>query len=272
MILLDKLASTVAFIANCVTPTGTIISLAANFLFFGAIIKDKWHAHKLKAVLSANNRGAHILTSENLNQDSNVEISFEQACSLSHISTLFNIVGKDVEIKSLSTHTESPINYSEICLGGPLDNVMTDSYIADYFPRFNTLVRIDKLNRYPHEHRSNITTKDQNVGFLIGNNNFFINDNGTDYFVLIKLDSNDLKENRSVIMIFGYTRKGLLCATKYLYNNYSDIYRKHKNRHFFIIGKCTTLTLQVDKREVVDLTESMFADEDASVLARSNSD
>lgn len=241
-----------------------VTSLFINICFICNAIQEWRTKCKLKAVLSKNKKEVHILTSENLNQDSNVEISFEQACSLSYISELYRKAGKEIEIKSLSTHIESPELFSEICLGGPLDNKLTDGYMEKYFPQFETLVPEDKLLRYNWRHESKIVISIER-GFCVRKSSrehldFLINDETTDYFVIIKLDAEDLEEDRSVIMIYGYTRKGLLCGTKYLYNNYNELYKKYKKNHFFIIGRCSIPTLQIDIRKIYDLTPYMFGE------------
>lgn len=242
----------------------TILSVGANIYFFTEKIKTRVVKYRLKAVLSISERDVHILTSENLDKDNNINITFEQACSASYISTLFRMVDKDIEIQSLSTHAEHKKDCSEICIGGPLDNVLTDSYISIYFKDFETMVTSEKLKKYPHNHQSKITESSDFQGFHINNSRykFEVSNNEIDYFVLIKLDQDDLGKNRSVIIIFGYTRKGLLCGTRFLYNNYLKLYQKYKNKHFFIVGKCFIPSMDFIGTDIHDITETMFTREE----------
>lgn len=238
----------------------TITSVIINTAFFINKIKKYLIKHKLKSVLSITKINVHLLVSENLDSNNNIVITFEQACSVSYISTLFSMANKDVEIQSLSTHSENKKDSSEICIGGPLDNILTDNYLKSYFDKFQIFVNVDKIKKYPHAHLSNINVSSDFEGFVIKDSefSFAVVNNEIDYFVLIKLDSGDLQEERSVIMVFGYTRKGLLCGTRYLYNNYIKLYKQHKNQHFFIIGKCLIPSMKVDKTSIKDLTSIMF--------------
>lgn len=231
-------------------------SLIINIYFCVDMIQKKCGRRKLKAILPVKDREVCVLTSEQRDARNDIMITFEQAYVLSVFAKLYKMAGKEIEIKSLSSYMEKIQLSSEVCIGGPLDNILTDRYIDMYFSKFKTFVQEEKLSQYTFEHKT--VTNSEKQGFIIPEISFLIEDADTDYFVLIKLNENDLKEKKTVIILFGYTRKGLMCGIKFLYNNYKKIYRKYKEKHFFLIGKCSKQALQVNNGEISDLTKIMF--------------
>lgn len=198
-----------------------------------------------------------------------------QVCPVGDIKAVSNIIDL-IHTTGLYSHQQSIIyendyfsnfeNYNIFCIGGSLSNQYTYDIFQQFFPKFKIYACKDKIennpNKIPYSH---FILNEFEKGFCWGNlpDEKFIINNDERYAIIVKLSNEDfnIKNHGTIHILFGNGVEGTLAISKYLLNNYKDLYsRVGRKSHYFIAFKLRKTTGIIDTKSFIDLTEKMFND------------
>lgn len=163
------------------------------------------------------------------------------------------------------TYSDSFDNYNIFCIGGFLANNYSFSLFQQFFPKFKMYATAEKAATNPNGlPESCFEISENKNGFCWGGlpGQEYNIESDERYAVIVKLTASDFRSQShgTVHILFGNGIEGTLAISKYLLNNYNDLYKmvkKHKN-HYFIAFKLKIQTMIIDPNSFSDLTEEMF--------------
>lgn len=250
--------------------------LVSSFLINASIaikwIEKKIKRRKLKKVLSITGKHCIAITDNHIGFTRNTppserinvpSLTIEQAQSVLFFKDLCDRVNKNLIFTGIYEHSVSPHiePYSEFCIGSPLSNDLVDSYMSIFFGS-NFVMLTDRLDlkRYNKQNLKCVVAHETKKGFICNKKKFFLQNSDSEYCILIKLNNKDTGVDKTIHMIFGFTRRGTLCGTIYLTKNYKKLYKIVKKEHYFIVAKCYYHTLEIDQNNIYNLTDLMFSE------------
>lgn len=156
-------------------------------------------------------------------------------------------------------------NYNIFCVGGSLANLYSYNLFQQFFPRFKICATSEKIKTNPNKiPESHFEINEKYNGFCWGNyspREHFLVESDERYAIIVKLTDKDfnIKNHGTVHVLFGNAVEGTIAISKYLLNNYEDLYQRIKNQdHYFIAFKLKRDTGLIDTNSFVDLTNEMF--------------
>ena len=190
----------------------TIATFLLGFLFRGII--KYFRNYKIRKVLSIKNHYCQITLPKT---EANVYDGIHSVILENESILNYKIIKllTDLNIKTLPFFSDADGIYSEICIGGPIANKNTYTYLNIFFPSFtwNTL----------------------ESGFTYDSNEILkYIPNVKDYAILIKLLPGDLGCKKTVHILFGGTPIGATKSVEFFTKYYELIYRQFKTSHYFI--------------------------------------
>lgn len=215
--------------------------------------------NKIKRVLSFNNKpvkiylaaDAHMIVEKRMYN----YISFNSLERIDNILNMFGIINQ-----KFSFIREYDDIKNEMCIGGFWGNITINMYFNRFFNNFQYY-----CNKEQNHHiicRNRISYSKDKTGFKINEYTFFETRlDKIDYAFLIKITPNDFKgmNNKTIHILFGGTDIGTIKATEFLSTQYSEIYKKYKDNHYFFAIKINLIDNSIDYQEnIIDLTKEMF--------------
>lgn len=160
-------------------------------------------------------------------------------------------------------YTNSFENYNIFCIGGSLANHYTYDLFQQFFKNFKICASEEKIRTNPQKRPSDHFIVSSQNGFCWGNadNEKFLVNKGERYAIIVKLSSKDFNmENHGTIhILFGNGIEGTIAISKYLLNDYRDLYKKTKGKsHYFLAFKIKRDTGIIIPNSFIDLTYKMF--------------
>lgn len=156
-------------------------------------------------------------------------------------------------------------NYNIFCVGGSLANSYSYNLFQQFFPRFKICATSEKISTNPNKIPESHFEVNEYNGFCWGNyspDEHFLVESDERYAIIVKLTDKDfnIKNHGTIHILFGNAIEGTIAISKYLLNNYEDLYQRVKNQdHYFIAFKLKHDTGLIDTNSFVDLTNEMFA-------------
>lgn len=246
--------------------------LAALFGFLVGKIPPKMRAYKIKKCLSLGKRSCKIILPNYHKKLHNPKDSIE-VCPVGDIMAASNLIDL-IHSTGLYTHQQSIFyegNYSEgfekyniFCVGGSLANAYSYDLFRKFFPKFKILATEEKIRRNPLKIPPDHFVVSERKGFCWGDSPeeaFFI-DASERYAILVKLSEDDfrMKNHGTVHILFGNGIEGTLALSKYLLNDYTDLYKRvGRKRHYFLAFKVKRDTGMIIPNSFVDLTDKLFS-------------
>ena len=187
----------------------------------------------------------------------------QEAILQQKIVELLNII----KIQPLPFNNTSTAGYSEIHVGGPIANIRTSTYMHNFFPDLKWNVLPEHRNKYNETdmkkiYEQVIRVNENKEGFSFGNEDkdfFEYKKDNKDCAILIKLTPNDLGMNKTVHLLFGGGNDGTSQAVNFFAENHSLLFKKFKNKHYFIIIPVNKKDKTIDLAQgIKDLTLKAF--------------
>ena len=176
---------------------------------------------------------------------------------------LSNLLGKiDVSLEIVSGKEDSIVsNKSEICIGGPLANEVTNAYMKMYVPDFKCVVNSDsdffeRDGIYFYKEIARISENGEQY-FEAGKEKLYFSPEGNcEWGFILKIKTG---EDRYCLVFFGETGKGTFSVIEYFCHHYNDIYKKYNNQLFFMAIKVTVIgRIMADRNSIVDLSHLIY--------------
>lgn len=193
-------------------------------------------------------------------------------CPIGDIKAASNVIDL-IHSTGLYSHQQSIIfeesyadsfeNYNIFCIGGSLANHYTYDLFQQFFKNFKICASEEKIKTNPNKiPASNFAISSQD-GFCWGDsdNEKFLVNKGERYAVIVKLSSRDfnIENHGTVHILFGNGIEGTIAISKYLLNNYLDLYKKVRGKsHYFLAFKIKRDTGIIIPNSFTDLTNKMF--------------
>lgn len=236
--------------------TGTLSSLLAVLLIeIYLFLRKKTASRKLKSVLSLTTDSC-LLVSPIFGQKLNPAlIHHKDAFAFGHIISLCHRLNKDVNIIAFHKYPESIEALDLFLVGGPASNEITNSYLKKFIKNFSY---IEENSSSLIKNGIEVNTGKWISGVKIGNSIFkFTKDE--EFGILIKLTSNELNQDRTVHILFGYSGQGTGAAGFFLSNKYVKIFNKFRNKKYCIAFKVArNESYKVVSSNFEDLTSEAF--------------
>ena len=193
-------------------------------------------------------------------------------CPIGDIKAASNVIDL-IHSTGLYSHQQSIIyegNYSDsfehyniFCIGGSLANCYTFDLFQQFFPNFKICAPEEKIRTNPNKIPDSYFVVCEQEGFCWGNgeNDKFLANDGERYAIIVKLSTTDFQiENHGTVhILFGNGIEGTIAISKYLLNDYQDLYKKVKGKsHYFLAFKVKRDTGIIMPNSFIDLTETMF--------------
>lgn len=244
---------------------------AAIIGFLSSIIIPEFKRHKIKKCLSLGKYECKILLPDYSGKLHEQEDMLE-LCPIGDIKAASNVIDL-IHSTGLYSHQQSIIyegNYSDsfehyniFCIGGSLANHYTYDWFQDFFPNFKICASKEKIQTNPNKIPASHFVVCEQDGFCWGNedNKKFLVSRGERYAIIVKLSSKDfqMKNHGTVHILFGNGIEGTIAISKYLLNDYQDLYKKVKGKcHYFLAFKIKQDTGIIIPNSFADLTETMF--------------
>lgn len=240
----------------------TIISFTVNLFFLIPFLYKfyKYFTQKryIKKVLGYNSSPVEIyLSTRKFNSNGYDFVTYNIIEGVQNILNIFDIINQ----KFLFVNKKDSAR-NEMCIGGFINNKRVNTYFSKYFKTFKYYID-ESLKKY-HDLRSIDTQMIEystiKKGFQIYDGLFLDTQlNKKDYAFLIKLTPNDFSCDKTVHILFGGKSISTIKATEYLKTYYKDIYKNHKNGHYFLAIEINLVTNSFNFKDgIIDLTDKMF--------------
>ena len=244
---------------------------AAIIGFLASKIIPVLRKHKIKKCLSLGKHECKIILPDYRGKLHNQK-DFLELCPIGDIKAASNVIDL-IHSTGLYSHQQSIIyegNYSDsfehyniFCIGGSLANHYTYDLFQQFFANFKICASEEKIQTNPNKIPANHFVVCEQDGFCWGNadNEKFLVNKGERYAIIVKLSNRDFQiENHGTVhILFGNGIEGTIAISKYLLNDYQDLYKKVKGKsHYFLAFKIKRDTGIIMPNSFVDLTETMF--------------
>lgn len=258
-LMFDKIISTILNSIDVVQSVLNIVLLVA----IPRVLNGHIHKKRLKKVSGFTQKEIPVFvetySKEFVNFDYDV-ITFESAKAIIKLQKCFKDLNLTLNIQNDGL---SGANYNAICIGGPSANPYVNSLFQNHFGK---LVRF--VGEVEPSYFKNTQINVQNLklnsdfwGMQIKNRKFRYIENVQDYAFIVKLDSTDFndKTKRSILCFWGIEIEGTTKAVEYFIESHDYIYKKFKDKHFFIALKVNLPDKSIDtKVGMIDLTDDVF--------------
>lgn len=244
---------------------------AAIIGFLASKIIPVLRKHKIKKCLSLGKHECKIVLPNYKGTIHNPD-DIVPYCPIGDVQAASNVIDL-IHSSGLYSHQQSIIydgNYSDsfecyniFCIGGSLANQYTFDLFKEHFPSFKICATEEKIRTNPNNIPKEYFVVSEKKGFCWGteNDKKFLVEPDERYAIIVKLSSSDFDiENHGTIhILFGNGTEGTIAISKYLLNEYEDLYKKVKNKkHYFLAFKIKRYTGIIMPNSFVDLTEEMF--------------
>lgn len=189
----------------------------------------------------------------------NTFITTSSVKAINTVVGMFDKVNQKYDLDDVSDDQENEMN-----IGGFTTNKKVNMYIAKYFPDFKYCTShssAEKYNAWGID-TSVIKYTETKKGFDIPGAEFMSTEQGkADYAFLIKLVKSDFKgvSGKTVHMLFGAVDIGTIKAAEYLAKYYKQIYKLHKDGHYFLAVEVSRIDGSFNfSKGPIDLTDKMF--------------
>lgn len=163
-----------------------------------------------------------------------------------------------------SNYYDSFENHNVFCIGGSLANQYSYELFKQFFPKFKIYATEEKIRTNPNNvSADHFIMSDSKKGFCWGDSSdeeFLINSSER-YAIMVKVSNEDfkLKNYGTVHILFGNGTEGTLAISRYLLNDYKDLYKRvKKKKHYFVAFKINRATGIIKANSFIDLTDKMF--------------
>lgn len=250
----------------------TILSALVGFIATHCIYASK--RQKIRKSLSLKKCDCKIILPQYIKKLHNPN-DLIPVCPIGDIQAAVNVIDL-IYATGLYTNQQSIIyegsysssfdNYNIFCIGGFLANNYSFALFQQFFPNFKMYATAKKVATNPNGiPESCFEISENKAGFRYGElpSEEFTIESDERYAVIVKLTDADFKSQShgTVHILFGNGIEGTLAISKYLLNNYNDLYklvRNHK-KHYFIAFKLKKQTMIIDPNSFKDLTDEMFS-------------
>lgn len=252
-----------------ISPILSIITFICGFIFHKLV--KVIERHKLNQFLMLNKKleCKILLPSYQANIFNNTNLTeVYTAGDIKASSNIIELINKTGIYKSFlaniyeKTYTNLIANNNLFCIGGFSTNDYTYDLFQQFFPFVKFYMPQEQINNYTRPTSCFIV--DENMkGFSWGDSDdekYMVNSDER-YIILIRLLNTDfnIKNHGTVHIIFGQGIIGTLVLSKYMLNNYKDIFAKTKHHsHYFIVFKFKAHTQLIDMNSYKDLTDIVF--------------
>lgn len=195
-------------------------------------------------------------------------ITFESAKAIIKLQKCINDLNLILDFQNDGL---SRVNYDAICIGGPSANPFVNSLFQNHFGKLVKFVGEVEPSYFKNTQINvqNLKLNSNFWGMQIKNRKFKYIENVQDYAFIVKLDSSDFndKTKRSILCFFGIEIDGTTKAVEYFIESHDYIYKKFKDKHFFIALKVNLPDKSIDtKVGMIDLTDDVFNNKTHSPL------
>lgn len=251
----------------------TFVSVIINIIL-GSIAIKKWITYMFSTRLFKKALGfktKEIVITQSIFEPSmmsgitNNVITYQSVICLNKITTILLKCKYNYKI-----YEEPNAQFDEINIGGPTCNKKVNIHITTLFPNFKFVTPLSdksKFDKYPINQQF-IEYSQNETGFKIYRKtdkellHFYKADyQEKDYLFIIKLTPDDFSEdfNKIVFILFGAFDKGTSYIPDFIQRFYKELYKKFKNKHYFIAIPFNNIDNTFDLvTGIIDLTDEML--------------
>ena len=153
-------------------------------------------------------------------------IHYRDAYAFSHLFALCQRIGAEPSIVPYNKVAEYEELGDIFCIGGPVSNELTSYYLKSYLPG---LRMVDASKQV-------VTSWRDGGGFMVGETDLFETE-GEQFAILVKIGEQQLGQQRTVHLLFGYGAVGTAAAGYYLWKHFAQIHRRHGRDKYCIAIK-----------------------------------
>lgn len=239
--------------------------------FFASKIVPALKKYKVKKCLSLGKYDCKIVLPEYKGTLHNPD-DILSYCPIGDVQAASNVIDL-IHFTGLYSHQQSIIYdgkyfdsfecYNIFCVGGLLANPYTFDLFKQFFPNFKICASEEKIRTNPNKISQYYFVVSEKKGFCWGDRSDerFLVEPDERYAIIVKLSNHDfnMETHGTVHILFGNGIEGTIAISKYLLNEYQDLYKKVKGKpHYFIAFKIKRYTGIIIPNSFVDLTEEMF--------------
>lgn len=176
-------------------------------------------------------------------------VQFNEIKGLMNLTNLLGKVNINLDLLNVNEMILSQ-NYNEVCIGGPLSNEASNTYMRMYVSDFKCIVKSDTdfFTRKDVDFFSELAEKseDGKQYFILGDTKLpFSPDGNGEWGFIVKINKGF---NNFCYLFFGETSIGTLEIINFFCQNYMKIYDKFQNNQFFMAIK-----VKVKGRMIADM-------------------
>lgn len=176
-------------------------------------------------------------------------VQFNEIKGLMNLTNLLGKVNINLDLMSANEMISSQ-NYNEICIGGPLSNEASNTYMRMYVSAFKCIVKSDAdfFTRKDVDFFSEMAEKseDGKQYFILGDTKLpFSPDGNSEWGFIVKINKGF---SNFCYLFFGETSIGTLEVINFFCQNYMKIYDEFLNNQFFMAIK-----VKVKGRMIADM-------------------
>lgn len=183
------------------------------------LLRRETQQRVLKRVLSIRGRSCLLVSSLFQLESGSQLIHRKDAYALGHLLELCNRLGIEAQFVPYNRISEREKATDLIVVGGPLNNEITNRYLALYVPSFS-LIHKQEASAF-----KNLPTPSWHyvTGFRVGSHTLLANEN-EEYGILVKLTEDELDQTRTVHIVFGYSAQGTAGTAYYLWKHHKILH------------------------------------------------